>query len=205
MRNSARVALVAAAVLGPGIGAASASAYTVSGGSYTGTGSNQYLGSEGSIVGCTDVEYEGTASGAASTSFTPTFTGCTAYTDQGYPATISSPNAWTLTITGGSGSSFTGSLGIPIGSAALISIPALNCNLTLEGNQAFVDGVPFTQPFAETNSIKADNVAGGSAGLTVRFGGATLTPSIGCPASIGTHGYYDTNTGVTLPGVTVGT
>lgn len=202
MRHSKRIAM-AIAIVGPLAVAGTASAYSISGGSYTGTGQYQYLGTAGVIVGCDAVSYAGTATGAASTSFTPTFSSCTAFTDQGYPATISSPNPWTLTVTGGSGSSFSGTLSIPAGSAAMISIPALSCSITLEGNQLFTDGTPFTEPFSETTSIKAENETG-AARLTVRFGGAVVTPSIGCPTSIGDRGYYDTNTGVTVPGVAVG-
>ncbi len=87
------------AVLAIGAGAATASAYSISGGAYTGSATADHTSTFASLytIGCaaSGITYSGTATGADTTSFTPDFGmgGCNLF---GYPAIVTQSGAWNL-------------------------------------------------------------------------------------------------------------
>lgn len=187
----ARSLIIAAAVTAAtlGLGAAPASAYSISGGIYTGTAnSSTTFKMAGYTVECTfATTYSGTASGSASTSFTPAFSGCGFV---GFPATISQSGSWSLTINGSTGSSaYQGGFYIPWGSTTTITIPLAGCTVTIPGGQSF------------PNAVTALNAMGGAAVQIVTSAWMSFTASSGCPFTSGSFG--EINLGViTMPGVT---
>jgi hypothetical protein len=199
MRMISKVGMAAAvATVGLGAQAAGASAaYSISGisstpASYTATGSNHTFAISGATVRCTGFSAAGTATGAASSSFTPTYTGCT--TNIGgaaFPTTVTVTGAWNITATGGTGP-YTGSIGT--GSNVQIAVSGF-------GTPGCRINVP-TQTFA--NAGTATNTATG-VNLTAAVTGITYTSS-GCPVVIptsGTNGAYNTNGNVVIPGIKV--
>lgn len=181
------LAVTASAAAICGAGAAGASAYAISGGSYIGTNTGPVSFSlDGAYTfDCDTVTYSGNATGAASTSFVPAFDDCTFF---GLPATASQSGAWSTTVTSGPiGGSYTGSLSIPSSSTTTLSVPLAGCTVTIDTPQAFAGSTTFT------NTIPG-------VGIQITVAPFSYT-AVGCPFSSGTHGHYSAL--IDLPGVTV--
>lgn len=182
----------AVAAMGLGLGAASASAYSISGGAYVGTATaaNTFTVAGAFTVTCpaATTTFTGTATGAASTNFTPSYgPGCTFF---GLPATVTQSGQWTVTATSGSGAGpYGGTVSIPAGSTTTINVPATGCTVVVSGAQSF------------PGAGSASNVAGG-VNLSATVSGITYTAT-GCPFASGATGQYRTNGAVSIPGITV--
>jgi hypothetical protein len=190
----------AVAAMGLGFGAASASAYSIDAlppnsnpFMYTSVDSSTHTFTVGGAyqITCDVASFTGDATGAATTAFAPTYTNCTFF---GFPASVTAHGPWSITVTGGSGSNFTGQVDIPSTSSVTISVPIAGCNVTVPGGQTFANGVG-------NNVGTADNVAGGVE-LTAIADGIVYNAS-GCPFSSGTDGIYDTGGVVEIPGIEI--
>lgn len=170
-----------------GVGAAGASAFAISGGPYIGTntGPVSFTFDSAYSFDCDTVTYDGNATGAASTSFTPAFDDCSFF---GLPATASQSGTWSAAVTSGpSGGSYTGSLSIPNSSTTTLSVPLTGCTVTIDGPQSFGGSTTFT------NTIPG-------VGIQITVAPISYT-AVGCPFSSGSHGHYAAI--IDLPGVTV--
>lgn len=181
----------AVAAMGLGLGAASASAYSISGGSYVGqaTSAHTFTVAGAFTITCpaASTTFTGTATGAASTSFTPAYGGpCTFF---GLPANVTQSGQWTITATSGGPTTFGGDIHIPASSTTTIEVPSTGCTVTVTGTQNF------------SGAGTASNIAGGVS-LSANVTGIAYTAS-GCPFGSGTSGQYRTNGSVTIPGITV--
>jgi hypothetical protein len=182
------------AVLGAGIGAAEASAYSISGGPYTGTGPGSRLTfSAGHVFTCPSV-YSGVATGADTTSITPAIGPSCGYL--GLPAAGAHSGAWSLKVVAGpdGGGYYDGELSIPPGATTTASVPMLGCTGSFSGPQLFRHGFGGTV-------IRLRNV-GADATLEMNLNGITYSATGTCFSS-GTGGNYATLSVVTLPGVTI--
>jgi hypothetical protein len=179
----------AVALVGLGVGAAGASAYSISGGSYTATAGAYNTFTVGGAYQheCSNVSFEGEATGAASTTFTPVLDGCTFF---GFPVFDQPSGPWTLTVTGGPvGNVYGVSLDIPAGTTTTLENPLWGYTISISG--------PQTIPNAGS--------------LTNEVGGAALSLSmsnidydvVGGPFGSGNDLSYETNGDLFLPGVTV--
>lgn len=184
-RSTKTIATIALAASTVGISTQSASAYSVSGGSYTGTATTAHTFTFGGVytISCSNVTYTGTATGAASTSFTPSYSGCSFF---GLPAQVTVSGSSTLTVVSNSGGDF--HVTYHTSSTITVEVPSTGCVLTVGGTQEFTGGW-------------MRNYAGG-VDVILAFFGISYTAS-GCPFSSGSDGTYNTNGNVTIPGITV--
>lgn len=161
MIRRATIAGAAALAVG-GVGAASASAYAISGGSFTAvsTGPHTFATGFGFVWTCQSVTATGNATGAATVSLTLTsFSSCDA---AGIPgATVTASGPWSLGINAGPTSGvYSGPFALPSGSSASFVAPALGCIVVVNGAQSFSTAHTATNlgPGAVLN-IAAMNVA----------------------------------------------
>lgn len=189
MKRFGRITTAAAAVvaLSAAGGATSASAYSISGGAYTGVGAHHTfsVGGGAYTFSCSSSSFPGTATGADTTSFTPSYSGCT---HLGFPLLVSQSGTWDLKVTGSSGLVYSGALEIPAGTSTTMSIPLMGCTFVVAGPQTF-GGVSMINYATGVNlSAAASSIA------------YTAT---GCPFGSGTDGTYNSNGDVVIPGITV--
>ncbi|MBF6620872.1 MAG: hypothetical protein ITG02_11665 [Patulibacter sp.] len=196
---SSLVAAGAGAVLALGIGAAGASAYSISGGAYTGTATVDhtwtYGGSTVVICPTSGTTYSGTATGADTTTFTPGFGGAGSCEFFGLPASVTQSGAWSLKVIAGPDGNgyYEGRLDIPVGTTTITDIPTGSCLATVGGAQAF------QHPFSGTTILMRN--AGPDLELVMSLSGITYTGSGLCfPPGLAV---YSTNGVVLLPGVTI--
>jgi hypothetical protein len=184
-RLNRTITAVAATAAALSVGATSASAYSISGGSYTGTATSDHTFTIGGAytVSCSGTTYSGTATGAASTSFTPAYSGCTFF---GFPASITVSGSSTLTADGDSGGIY--HVSYHSSSTITIEVPIAGCDVTISGTRYFTAG-------------SAQNYGSGIE-LELSYSGTSYTAS-GCPFPSGSDGTYESNGPVTVPGITV--
>lgn len=196
-RFGAVVVVGALAAVGAGLGASAASGYSISGGSYVGTPevavTATFDGVYTTDCGASSSSYWGTASGAASTNFTPSFGGCSWV---GFPATVSQSGAWSITVTGGPDFQgwYTGTLYIPSGTTTSFNAPVAGCTTTVSGAQSFSDGVG-------GNVVRIRNTSLGATAEYTVFG--VVYTASGCPYSSGTNGVLSSNGSIRFYGVSV--
>lgn len=190
-RLAATTALTALAVGG---GTTVASAYSISGGAYSSTpAASHALAINGSyFYRCSSVVFSGVATGADTTAFTPSATGCTF---MGFPTSVTYSGAWNLKVTGTSTPSFTGELEIPAGATMTVSTPIMGCTFVIAGPQTFQHGVG-------GNVVSMANVGTG-VHLTGAMNGIVYSVVPGCPFPSGTTGVYNTNGVTAIPGITI--
>lgn len=189
----------AVAAMGLGLGAASASAYSVSGGAYTGTATSAHtftVGGGAYTISCANATFAGTATGAATTAFTPSYSNCTFF---GFPATVTQHGPWSMTVTGGPNAAgeYTGKVEIPAGTSTTINVPLAGCTVVVSGYQDF----PSTTGGSGTGSGTGVN-SGGGVDLSASVGGVDYVAT-GCPFSSDNDGTYNTNGDVTIPGISI--
>lgn len=189
-----RLVTVGIAVLGMGVGAAEASAYSISGGAYTGTGAGSRLTFAAGHVFTCPSSYSGTATGADATSITPSIGTACGYL--GLPASALHSGAWNLKVIAGPDGSgyYEGELTIPAGGTTTAFVPMLGCTGSFSGPQVFRHGFSGTV-------IRLKNV-GTDATLEMNLNGITYSATGTCFPS-GTGGGYATLGVVTLTGVTI--
>jgi hypothetical protein len=202
----------AVAAIGLGLGAASASAYSIDGiggNPYNYTGAPALPSSDHSLtiggaytITCpkADTAFTGTATGAAQTSFTPYWgaangTGevCEFY---GFPAKVTQSGMWNLTVTGNSGSTYTGQITIPSGSVTTIDIPITGCTYTVGGPQAFTHGSGGT-------ILTAVNATGGVNLTAVVNNVAFASTAPSCPFTTADRAIYNSNGPISFPGIRI--
>jgi len=188
----------AVAVMGLGLSAASASAYAISGGSYVGTATNDHSFTVGGAYTITcpkaDTTFTGTATGAASSNFTPAYgLNCNFF---GLPAQVTQSGTWAITVTSGPTSGFYGGdIHIASTSTTTIEVPLAGCTVTVTGTQLLQNGVG-------GNVIRARNVTPTGIQLEANVNNIAYTAS-GCPFSSASDGTYNTNGFVDISGITV--
>lgn len=189
-----RTLITAAAVVGAalGAGAASASAYSVSGGWYTGTADGRVRldFAHGYTVDCQETSITGYASGSSSTDFTPTFSDCTFF---GLPATVSQSGAWFANVLAGptSGGWYYADFYIPASTTTTVNVPLAGCTVTITGSQWWVAPVNYR------------NVTPLGVEMEFYVSLAAYTAS-GCPFSSGTDGRISTTSGrIIIPGISI--
>ena len=197
MRMLSKLAAAAAvATCAVGGGATVASAYSISGGPYTGVPS---LGQTFAIGGVYSYDcpaslatFAGTATGGDTTTFTPSYGGCTFF---GLPLTVSQSGTWSLKVTGDDGAgTYYGELRIPSGTSTTIDFPIGGCTTVVAGAQTFAHGVG--------GSVIRMRNTGTSVELEAIINGITHTDS-GCAHPSGSDGVYSTNGPVTIPGIAI--
>lgn len=189
------------AVLGAGVGATSVSAYSISGGAYVGAalgGGPSWVFDGAYTAGCpaSGAAYSGTATGAASTSFTPYYGGAGGCDFYGLPATAGQSGSVSLEVISGPDINgyYYGELTIPSGTSTVVDIMGAYCTATISGPQTFRHGISSTV-------IRMANV-GSDATLEMDLNGIAYTATGPCfPA--GTGGMHSTNGVIVLPGVTI--
>lgn len=205
MSKASKFATAAAiAVAGLGVTTASASAaYSISGGNYTGTGANHSFTIDGGngVVNCTSATFVGSATGAASTLFQPSYSGCTTVIS-GIPfnASVAVANKWQITVNSGSGP-YSGTVTLPTGSSAAVTVtdpsdPSFTCHINVAAPQG-----PFSGGSA-SNTGSGVNLSATVSGVSWSVpSGDDCAPLFS--GTSGTDGTYDTNGNVSIPGVTV--
>lgn len=195
MKRFSRLATVGVvAALGVGFGAAGASAYSISGGGYTGARAGTITFASSFSFVCAAASYSGAATGADTTSLTPSFgPSCPFY---GFPGAAFQSGAWDLKVVAGPDGSgyYDGELTIPTGTTTSAFSPTPGCSGAFSGPQSFRHGFSGTV-------IRMKNVAGGAT-LEMNLNGITHSATGTCFSS-GSGGAYSTNGAVTFPGVTV--
>lgn len=183
----------AVAAVGLGVSAAGASAYSLLGGAYLTTPSATHAATvAGSVytVSCGAVEFEGAATGLASTDFVASHSGCGFF---GFPATVTQSGDWQFTVIGTNGAGiYFGRIDIPAGASSTFDMPMTGCTVVVSGPQSVVHG--FGDSYIEaTNS-------GGGLEVGAVLNGLVYTAS-GCPFSSGADLTYDTGGVIEVPGV----
>lgn len=195
MNLSMKIATAAAvAAMTLGLAASGASAYSVSGGAYTGTATNAntFTVAGAYTVNCSGMTISGTATGSATTDFVPAYSGCTFF---GFPATMVQSGVWsTRVISGPFGGWYRSELSFTPGSFTTLSVPIVGCTVSVAGPQTFTDGVG-------GSIVREQNVAGG-VDFEATLAGIAYTAS-GCPFGSGTDGVYETNGPVSIPGINI--
>lgn len=179
----------ALALVGLGVGAAGASAASISGGSYASVPAYGGFSIAGGAYthGCSDVTFEGDATGAASSTFTPILDGCSFF---GFPVFDQPSGPWTMTVGDDHGSGdFPVTIEIPAGTVTTLENPLWGYTISLPGPQTLPDAGVLR------------NVAGG-AELELNFSGVTYV-AVGGPFSSGNDFTYSSSGPMSLPGVTV--
>lgn len=191
-----------AAIVSLGLCAGVASAYAITGGSYTGsaTATHSFTVASAFTLTCPAAQttFSGTATGSATTNFTPTYGGgATVCTFFGLPTAVSQSGTWSLTVTGGPDGSgwYTGNLHIPATTVTTISTPLAGCVVTVAGTQQFSHGTG-------GNVVRGRNVTPTGVELQASVEGISYSAS-GCPFSSGSDGVYSTNGVVSVPGITI--
>lgn len=189
------------ALIGFGAGAAGASAYAISGGAYTATATNDHTftvgGAYTSSCPAALTMFSGTATGSASTGFTPFYGGTGDCESFGFATTNTQSGSWTFTVTSGPDGAgwYSGEVTIPFGTTTTLSIPIVGCTVTTTGPQTFQHGV-------NGNVFRVRNTT--PTGLQVEATVNNIAYSgSGCPFSSGTDGAYSTNGVVDVPGITI--
>jgi hypothetical protein len=188
------------AVLGVGAGAATASAYSISGGAYTGSATADHTSTFGGayMFECPAAltTYSGTATGADTTSFTPYFGGTGNCNFFGLSASVTQSGPWNLKVVAGPDMNgyYDGELAIPAGTSTTEEEPLSGCSATISGPQAFRNG------FSST-TIRMKNV-GGDVTLEMDLNGIVYTATGTCFPS-GSGGLYSTNGIVSIPGISI--
>lgn len=197
MKLISKIAAVAvAAVLGTFGLVVSASAYDLTGGSYTGSGSAAHtLTFGGAYTLSCDADYAGNTENvtgdAAATDMTPTYSNCAFF---GFPATMVSASPVRLKVTA-SWPPLSVSLDLFILGIKLIEIPIIGCQVSISSPQSLLHG-------SGGNSILGANVSS-SFQWSASVQNISYTTNGLCPFGSGSDGTYDTNGVVTLSGVNV--
>ncbi len=187
LRKLASAAAIAA--FGLGVGAGSASGYSLLGGPYLGSAAAANTATVGGAytLSCGAVEFSGSATGSATTEFVAAHSDCTYF---GFPALVTQSGEWEFTVIGDDGfGTYAGRIDIPAGASSTTSLPITGCTVTVEGPQSISDSLV--------------QVVNGSSGLavSVSLSGIGYTAS-GCPFSSGTDLSYASNGPIEVPGVT---
>lgn len=197
MKILSKIAVTAAvAMAAVGGGAAAASAYSISGGTFSGVAASGYtfsLGGGAYTISCPTTSISGSATGTDTMTVTPAIDGCTFF---GFPFSVTQTGAWNVTVTGNVGGTYTGELEIPAGVTTTTSSPFMGCTIVLAGPQTFRGSV-------NSNIVQLDNWGSGTgADLTLLANGFAYTAT-GCPFSSGADGNFDFAGPISIPGITV--
>ncbi|MBF6620462.1 MAG: hypothetical protein ITG02_09565 [Patulibacter sp.] len=203
----------AVAIMGLGVSAASASAYSIDGISgnpyhYTGiaTSSHSFTVGGAYTISCpaNNTTFTGVADGSDTTAFTPYFgadensPNGTGYVCEffGLPARVEQDGPWSITVDNGPDIDgwYTGEVEIPAGTSTTISVTLAGCSVRVDGQQTFAHGV-------NGNVARAKNVSGGVE-LEAEVNGIAYTQT-GCPFPDGNDGQYRTNGVVDIPGIEI--
>lgn len=198
----------AVAVVGFGMGAAAVSAYSISGGSYTSdrSGANTFKFG-GGLFGLTcpitvggwsgGAVMSGSATGVASTDFTPVFGNCKFL---GFPANLTQLGAWRVTIDSGPDLNgyYYGNFTILAATTTTVNVPIAACTVTVAGPQGFSHGGN-----GGLDIVRGRNwTLGSGVDFEVAVHGISFTTSGSCPFSGASDSVY--STGVTaIPGITI--
>lgn len=187
----------AVAAIGLGSSAVGASAYAISGGSYSGVATGTHTFTIAGVYTFTcpaaGVRFAGTATGAATTSFAPGFgSSCTFF---GLPAQSTQVGPWGATVTSGpDGAGWYGAdLHIPAGSTTMLEVPLAGCTVVIGGTQGFAHGVG-------GNVTRMRNTTPTATQVEIAVVNMAFTAT-GCPFASATSATF-TGT-VDLPGITV--
>lgn len=182
-------AAVVAAVLGASV--TSASAYSIAGGTYTGTATSRvrFDFAYAYQVECRTTSVSGYANGSSSTEFTPEFSDCTFF---GLPATVSQSGSWFANVLAGptSGGWYYADFYIPASTTTTVNVPLAGCTVTISGSQWWVAPVNYR------------NVTPLGIEMDFYIGLAAYTAS-GCPFGNGTDASISTSGRIDIPGITV--
>lgn len=184
-------------VIAIGGGAAAASAYSISGGTYVGVPSAGQTFTIGGAYSydcpASQASFLGTATGADTSSFTPAYGACTFF---GFPLTVLQSGTWSLRVIGGpdAGGYYDGELGIPSATVTTVQFPIGGCTITVSGPQTFTHGTG-------VNVIRMRNTGTGVE-LEASVSGIAHSDS-GCAHPTGSDGVYDTNGPISIPGITI--
>jgi len=186
-----KLTAVAVAVgIGVGASAGSASAYSISGGTFNGTGVGTFSFGGYPVI-CSSASYVGYASGVSDIDVVPTFSACDLV---GFPADVYFSGApWRVGVWAGPSTwgEYRADLFLTTTSRVEVEVPILGCVIWLEGPQyQWSDGV-------------MRNVGFGDAELEISSTGLEYIQNGSCPFSNGSDGEFSTNGAVYLPGVTV--
>lgn len=166
-----------------GASAPGASAYSVSGGAYVGTATNDptftFAGAYTIACPSTVTTYWGSATGSATTSFTASYGAGTWCNFFGLPASVSVAGTQSITVNAGGSGVYTGSFHIPASTTITFNVPAAGCTVTVTGTQYFSHGFG-------GNVVSAFNLSGGI-GVAYSIDGVAYTAS-GCPFFSGFDG-----------------
>lgn len=203
MKVLSKMAVTAAtAAIAAGGGATVASAYSISGGAYTGvtTVDHTFAIAAAYAYSCPAAltTFSGTATGAGATTFTPTYGGPNDCNFYGMPVTVTQSGTWSLRVVAGPiGGWYTGELQIPSGTSTAVDWPLSGCLFTVSGTQTFQDGV-------NGDVIRMRNTSTGVELEAVANNIAyTVAPGASCPFASNNDGTYNTNGAVTIPGITI--
>lgn len=179
--------LVVAVMLLLGANAPGASAYSITGGSYTGTATSDptFTVADAYTITCPAAlsTFGGTATGWSVTYFRPSFGGVDDCEFFGFPAEVQQDGSWGLTVTNGPSANgfYTGDLHIPVSTTTTIEVPTVGCTVTITGTQNFGHGIGW-------NVVRAFNLMGGI-GVALDVVGAAYKAT-SCPFSSGTDGEF---------------
>lgn len=197
------------AAFGLGMGAATVSAYSISGGAYTSERSGTHSFTVGGSYTYTcptkagppitdGAIFSGTATGADSTDFTPSLSNCKAL---GFPMNVVQSGTLNFKIHSGPDVSgyYTGEITIPATTTTTTSIPIMGCTWTVTGPQVFQHGGN-----GGLDVVKAKNWTSGTGiDLEAVVSGVTYVKSGTCPFSSGSNGVYSTGGVTKIPGITI--
>lgn len=178
----------AVATVAVGAGATAASAYSISGGAYTGAST---VGPTFTFGGaythtCSAMSMSGSATGSDTTTFTPSFSGCTFL---GLSVPVSQSGAVSLKVTGDDGfGTYYGELAVPAGVTTTLSNPVMGCTIVIAGPQTL-------------GGIEMLNTGTGVE-LSATVSGFAYTTS-SCGFGSASNGVLRTNGPVVIPGITV--
>lgn len=199
------------AVVGLGLGAASASAYSVDGISgnpynYTGAPASSAWEHSFTVDGAytivcpkADTAFSGTATGSAETFFTP-YWGANNGTGEvcdflGFPAKVTQSGTWSFMVTDNVSTTYRGEIRLQAGSTTTLYVPIANCTATISP-RTFLHG-------ALGSVVSAVNVAGG-VDLTFLLGNLRVASATAtCPFSAPTTAVYNSNGPISIPGIRI--
>ncbi|MBF6619402.1 MAG: hypothetical protein ITG02_04130 [Patulibacter sp.] len=188
--------IIAAAILGASVAAASASAYDITGGSYVGSSTAPHSLTFGGVYTVTcHVDFAGhtenVVGDTAATDMTPAYSNCDFF---GLPATVTSAAPIRLKVTA-DWPPFSLSIDLYILGIKLIEIPIVGCQVAVSSPQSLLDGTG------------GNSIVGANVGSDFEWGASVqniaYTTNGACPFGSGSDGAYDTNGPVTLQGVSV--
>lgn len=196
-------ATAAMTMLAVGGGATVASAYSISGGAYTGVTATNHTfaiaGAYGYTCQASVTTFAGTATGADTAVFTPYYGGAGACDFFGMSVTVTQSGAWSLRVTSGPDANgwYTGELQIPSGTSTTVDWPLSGCVFDVAGPQGFQGGV-------NGDVIRMRNRGTGvELEADVNNIGYAVAPGASCPFASNNDGVYSTNGSVTIPGITI--